>query len=173
MAMGHNHIQVVALSSGTRMATLPMPNTRPRCTPHQSAMPLSRLPNTTLCTTRPSNHYPNYIVADHEGSAGTLRTSDAPYLPTCPWKAYPLLALKYSTGHTNVSESPFYCEAMALQCAQQGGWWEFFAHQSFFVIRQNCKTKQLLIQSFPIPPTSWRNQDLTVYRKSQNGLHIL
>ena len=69
MAMGHNHIQVGALSSGTRMATLPMPNTGPRCTPHQSAMPLSRLPDTTPYITRPGNHYPNYTVADHEGYA--------------------------------------------------------------------------------------------------------
>ena len=69
MAMGHNHIQVGALSSGTKMATLPMPNTGPRCTPHQFAMPLSRLPDTTPCTARQGNHYPNYIVADHEGCA--------------------------------------------------------------------------------------------------------
>ena len=82
--MGHNHIQVGALSSGTRMATSPMPNTRPIAMPHRSAMPLYGLPVTTLCTTMPSNHYPNNIMTDHEGSAGTLRTSDAPYLPTCP-----------------------------------------------------------------------------------------
>ena len=81
MAMGHNHIQVGALSSDTRMATLPMPNTGPRCTAHQSAMPLSPLHDTTLYTTRPGNHYPNYTVADHEGSTGTPRTSDAPFLP--------------------------------------------------------------------------------------------
>ena len=173
LAMCHNHIQVGDLSSGTRMATLPMSNAGPITTPRESANDLYGLPDTTLCTTMPCNHYPNYTMANHKGSTGTPRTSDAPYLLTCPWKSFPLLELKYSTGHTNVSESPFYCEAMALQCAQQGGWWEFFAHQSFFVIRQNCKTKQLLIQSFPIPPTSWRNQDLTVYRKSQNGLHIL
>ena len=82
--MGHNHIQVGALSSGTRMATSPMPNTRPIAMPHRSAMPLYGLPVTTLCTTMPSNHYPNNIMADHEGFARTLRTSDAPYLPTCP-----------------------------------------------------------------------------------------
>ena len=84
LAMGHNHIQVEALSSSTRMATSPMPNTGPIATPHQSAMPLSRLPITTLCTTKPSNHYPNYTVADYEGSAGTPSASDATYLPTCP-----------------------------------------------------------------------------------------
>ena len=137
MAMGHNHIQVRALSSGTRMTTLPMPNTRPRCMPHQSAMPLSCLPDTTLYTTRPSNHYPNYTVADHEGSAGTLRTSNASYLPTCPWKAYPLVVLKYSTRHTGVSESPLRHEAVALQWHQQGSWWEFFAPPKFVVIRQS------------------------------------
>ena len=64
--MGHNHIQVGALFSGIRMATSPMPNTGPISTPHQSAMPLSRLPSTTLCTTKPDNHYLNYNVADHE-----------------------------------------------------------------------------------------------------------
>ena len=84
MAVGHNHIQVGALSSSTRMATLPMPNTGPRYTPYQSTKPLSRLPNTALYTTNPGNHYPNYIVVDHEGSVGTLRTLNAPYLPTCP-----------------------------------------------------------------------------------------
>ena len=68
LAMDHNHIQVGALSSGTRMATLPMPNTGPIATPHQSAMPLYRLPGTTFCTTMPGNHYPNYTVADHKGS---------------------------------------------------------------------------------------------------------
>ena len=82
--MGHNHIQVGALSSSTRMATLPMSNTGPRCMPHQSVMPLSRLPDTTLCTTRLGNHYPKYTVADHEVSTGTPKTSDAPYLLTCP-----------------------------------------------------------------------------------------
>ena len=82
--MGHNHIQVRAQSSGTRMATSHMPNTGSIAMPHQSTMPLSRLPGTTLYTTMPGNHYPNYTVADHEGSAGTPRTSNAPYLPTCP-----------------------------------------------------------------------------------------
>ena len=82
--MGHNHIQVGALSSGTRMTTSPMPNTGPIAKPYQSAMPLYRLPGTTLCTTMPGNHYPNYTMADHKGFARTLRTSDAPYLPTCP-----------------------------------------------------------------------------------------
>ena len=77
--MGHNHIQVGALSSGTRMATSPMPNTGPTATPYQSVMPLYRLPGTTLCTTRPGNHYPNYTMADHEGSTVIPRTSDAPY----------------------------------------------------------------------------------------------
>ena len=84
LAMGHNHIHVGALSSGTRMATSPMPNTRPIAMSHQSAMPLYRLPNTTLSTTMPGNHYPNYTMADHEGSTRTPRTSDAPYLLTCP-----------------------------------------------------------------------------------------
>ena len=82
--MGHNHFQVRALSSGTKMTTSPMPNTGPIETPHQSAMSLCGLPDTTLCTTMPSNHYPNYTVADHKGSVGTPRTSDAPYLPTYP-----------------------------------------------------------------------------------------
>ena len=82
--MGHNHIQVGALSSSTRMAASPMPNTGPIAMPHQSAMPLYRLHDTTLYTIMPGNHYPNYTVADHEGSTRTLRTSDAPYLSTCP-----------------------------------------------------------------------------------------
>ena len=82
--MDHNHIQVGALSSGTRMATSPMPNTGPIATPHQSVMHLYRLPSITLCTTKPGNYYSNYTMADHEGSAGTPRTSDAPYLSTCP-----------------------------------------------------------------------------------------
>ena len=84
LAIGHNHFQVGALSSGTRMATSLMLNTGPIATPHQSAMPLYRLPGTTLCTTMPDNHYPNYIMADHEGSVGTPSALDAPYLPTCP-----------------------------------------------------------------------------------------
>ena len=84
MAMGHNHIQVGALFSGTRMATSPMPNTGPIAMPHQSANDLYGLPDTTLCTTMPGKHYPNYTVTDYEGSTGTPRTSDAPYLPTCP-----------------------------------------------------------------------------------------
>ena len=84
LAMGHNHIQVGALSSSTRIATLPMPNTGPIAMPHQFAMPFYRLPNITLYTSMPGNHYPNYIVVDHEGFVGTPRTSDAPYLPTCP-----------------------------------------------------------------------------------------
>ena len=58
--MGHNHIQVGALSLGTRMATLPMPNTGPITTPHKSVIDLYGLPDTTLCTTMPGNHYPNY-----------------------------------------------------------------------------------------------------------------
>ena len=69
MTMGHNHIQVGALSSDTKMATLPMPNTGPRCMSHQFAMLLSRLPDTTPYTARQGNHYPNYTVADHEGCA--------------------------------------------------------------------------------------------------------
>ena len=84
LAMGHNHIQVRVLSSGTRMATSPMPNTGLIATPHQSVIPLYRLPGTTLCITMPGNHYPNYTVADHKSFAGTPRTSDAPYLSTCP-----------------------------------------------------------------------------------------
>ena len=84
LAMGHNHIQVGALSSGTRMATPPMPNTGPIVMPHQYVMSLYGLPGTTLCSTMPGNHYPNYTVADHEGSTGTPSASDAPYLPTCP-----------------------------------------------------------------------------------------
>ena len=84
LAMGHNHFQVGALFLGTRMATSPIPNTKPIATPHQFAMSLSGLPSTTLCTTMPGNHYHNYIVADHEGSVGTPSASDAPYLPTCP-----------------------------------------------------------------------------------------
>ena len=66
LAMGQNHIQVGALSSGTRMATSPMPNTGPIAVPHQSAMSLYGLLGTTLCTTMPGNHYPNYTVVDHE-----------------------------------------------------------------------------------------------------------
>ena len=62
------------------MATSPMPNTGPIATPHQSAMPLYGLPSTTLYTTMPDNHYPTYTVAYHEGSVGTPRTSNAPYL---------------------------------------------------------------------------------------------
>ena len=84
LAMSHNHTQVGALFSGTRMATSPMPNIGPIATPHQSANDLYGLPDTTLCTTMPSNHYPNYTVANHKGSVGTPRTSDAPYLPTYP-----------------------------------------------------------------------------------------
>ena len=84
LAMGHNHFQVRALSSGIRMATLPMPNTGPIETPHQSAMSLCGLPDTTLCTIMLGNHYPNYTIADHEGFTGTLSASNAPYLPTCP-----------------------------------------------------------------------------------------
>ena len=84
LAMGHNHIQVGALSSGARMATLPMPKIGPIATPHQFANDLYGLPITILCTTMPEKHYPNYTVADHESFAGTPRISDAPYLPTCP-----------------------------------------------------------------------------------------
>ena len=48
-------------------------------------------------------------------------------------------------------------------------------HQSFVVIRQNSKTKQLHTQLPPIPihHSSRLNQDLIVYRKSENDLHIL
>ena len=120
--MGHNHIQVGAVSSGTRMATSPMPNTGPIAKPHQSTMPLYCLPDTTLYTTTLGNHYPNYTIANHEGSARTPTTSDAPYLPTCRRKVYPLMVLKYSTGHTDVSESSLRHEAVALQWRQQGGW---------------------------------------------------
>ena len=144
LAMGHNHIQVGALSSSTRMETLPMPNTGPIATPHQSTMPLYRLPNITLYTSMPGNHYPNYIVANHEGSAGTPRTSDAPYLPTCPWKSYPLVALKYSIGHIDVFEFPLRHEAVALQCAQIGGWWEFFTLPKFC-----CHSPKLQNQATP------------------------
>ena len=84
LAMGHNHIQVGALSSGTRMATLPMPNIGPIATPHQSTNDLYGLPDTTLCTTMLGNQYPNYTMADHKGSTGIPRISDAPHLPTCP-----------------------------------------------------------------------------------------
>ena len=73
LAMGHNHIQVGALSSSTRMATSPMPNTGPIATLHQFAMPLYCLPGTTLCTTMLGNHYPNYTRVDHEDFAGTPR----------------------------------------------------------------------------------------------------
>ena len=135
-----------ALSSGTGMATSPMPNTGPIAMPHQSVNDLYDLPGITLCTTRPSNHYPNYTVANHEGSTETPRTSDAPYLPTCPWKYFPLVTLKYSTEHTNVSESSLHHEVVALQCAQQGSWWEFFSPPKFFFICRNSKTKQLLTQ---------------------------
>ena len=82
--MGHNHFQVGALSLGTRMATSLMPNIEPIATPHQSEMSLSGLPNITLCTTMPDNHYPNYIVTDHEGFIGTPSALDAPYLSTYP-----------------------------------------------------------------------------------------
>ena len=121
LVLGHNQIQVRALSSGTRMGISPMPNTGPIAKLHQSAISLSSLPSTTLCTTMPGNHYPNYTVADHKSSAGTPRTSDAPYLLTCPLKSFPLVALKYSTEHTNESESSLHHEVVALQCAQQGG----------------------------------------------------
>jgi len=118
LAIGHDYIQAGALSSGTRMTTSLMPNTGPIATPHQSAMPLYHLPSTTLCTTMSGNHYPNYTVVDHESSTRTPRTSDAPYLPTSPRKAYPLIALKYSTRHIDVSESPLHHEAVALQWHQ-------------------------------------------------------
>ena len=110
-----------ALSSGTGIATSPMPNTGPIATPHQFANDLYGFPDTTLCTTMSGNHYPNYTVVDHESSARTPRTSDAPYLLTCPLKSFPLVALKYSTEHTNESESSLHHEVVALQCAQQGG----------------------------------------------------
>ena len=174
--MCHNHIQVGDLSSGTRMATLPMSNAGPITTPRESANDLYGLPDTTLCTTMPCNHYPNYTMANHKGSTGTPRTSDAPYLLTCPWKSFPLLELKYSTGHTNVSESPFYCEAMALQCAQQGGWWEFFALPKFFLsfsrTSKPSNSSHKVLQT-PPPPNNRPNQNLAVYRKSQNDLYIL
>ena len=172
--MGHNHIQVGALSSSTRMATSPMPNTGSIAMPHQSATPFYRLLDTTLYTTMPATTTPIILWRITKGSVGTPRTSDAPYLPTCPWKSYPLVALKYSIRHIDVSESPLRQEAMTLQCAQQGGWWEFFAYQSFVVIRRNSKTKQLHAQLPPIPihHSSRPNQDLTVYRKSENDLHI-
>ena len=80
--LGHNQIQVGALFSGTRIGTSPMPNTGPIASPHQFALPLYGLPNTTLCTTMPGKHYPNYTMVDHEGSTGTPRTSNASYLPT-------------------------------------------------------------------------------------------
>ena len=115
-----------ALSSGTRMATSPMLNTGPIATPHQSAISLSSLPGTTLYTTMPGNHYPNYTMADHEGSVRTPSALDAHYLPSCPWKSHPLVALTYSTGHIDVSESSLCHAVVALQCTQQGGWWEFF-----------------------------------------------
>ena len=144
LAIGHNHIQVGALSSGTRMATSSMPNTRPIAMPIQSAMSLYGLLGTTLCTTMLGNHYPNYTVVDHEGSAGTPRTSYAPYLLTCPWKSYPLVALKYSIGHTNVSASLLHHEAVALQCTQQGGWCELFAPPKFC-----CHLPELQKQATP------------------------
>jgi len=84
LVLDHNQIQVGALSSGTRMGTSLMPNTRPIASPHQSALTLYGLPNTTLYTIMPGKHYPNYTMVDHEGSVGTLRTSNAPYLPICP-----------------------------------------------------------------------------------------
>ena len=156
-ATGRNHIQVGGLSSGTRRATLPMPNTGPKCTPHQSAMPLYGLPGTTLCTTMLGNHYPNYTTADHESSAGTPRTSDAPYFTTCPWKSYPLVALKYSTKHTNVSKSPLHHEAVALQWAQQGGWWEFFALPNFLsfagIVKPSNSSHRVLQSPPPVSPT--------------------
>ena len=48
------------------------------------------------------------------------------------------------------------------------------AHQSFVVIHRS-KTKQLHAQlpSIPIHYSSRPNQDLTIYRKSENDLHIL
>ena len=166
--MGHNHIQVGALSSSTRIATLPMPNTGPIAMPHQFAMPFYRLPNTTLYTSMPGNHYPNYIVVNHEGSVGTPRTSDAPYLPTCPWKSYPLVALKYSTGHIDVSESPLHHEAVALQCAQQGDWWEFFAPPKFCchsLELQNQATPHIVASNFH-PPQQSAQPRPHVYKKS-------
>ena len=84
LAIGHNHFRVGALSSSTRMATSPMLNTRPIATPHQFEISLFGLLGTTLCTTMPDNHYPNYTMADHEGFVGTPSALDAPYLPTCP-----------------------------------------------------------------------------------------
>ena len=84
LVLGHNQIQARALSSGTRMGISPMPNTGPIASPYQSTLTLYGLPDTTLCTTMPGKHYPNYTVADHEGSTGTPRTSNAPYLPTYP-----------------------------------------------------------------------------------------
>ena len=131
--MGYNYIQVGDQSWGTRMATKPMSNIGPIAMPHQSVNDLYGLPSATLYTTMSGKHYPNYIVADHKGSARTPRTSVAPYLPTCPWKSYPLIVLKYSTGHTDVSEFVLHHKAVALQCAQQGGWWEFFALPKFFL----------------------------------------
>ena len=77
--LGHNQIQVGALSSGIRIGTSPMPNIRPIASPHQFALPLYGLPNTTM----PGKHYPNYTMVDHEGSTGAPRTSNASYLPTC------------------------------------------------------------------------------------------
>ena len=165
--MGHNHIQVGALSLSARMATLPMPNTRPIATPHQFAMPLYRFPNTTLYTSMPGNHYPNYIMANHEGSVGTLRTSDASYLPTCQWKSYPLVALKYSTGHIDVSESLLRHEAMALQWHQQGGWWEFFAPLKFCCHSpelQNQATPRIVASNFHPPQQSAQTRP-HVYKK--------
>ena len=48
------------------------------------------------------------------------------------------------------------------------------AHQSFVVILRNSKTKQLHAQLPPIliHHSSQPNQDLTVYKKSENDLHI-
>ena len=73
-----------ALSSGTGMETSPIPNIGPIAMPYQSVNDLYDLPGITLYITMPGNHYPNYTVANHEGSTETPRTSDAPYLPTCP-----------------------------------------------------------------------------------------
>ena len=84
LVLGNNQIQVRALSLGTRMGTSPMPNTRPIAMLHQFALPLYGLPNTTLYTTMSGKHYLNHTVVDHESSAETPRTSNVPYLPTCP-----------------------------------------------------------------------------------------
>ena len=112
----------------------------------------------------PGKHYPNHIVADHEGFAGTPRTTNAPYLLTLSIKIVLPRSTKINTKHTDVVDFSLHLQVGFTMCSRSQ-LMRILCPAKVFKFARTLKPSNSVHIS--LAPTNQPNQDLTIYKKSQ------